>query len=262
MGAYPRGLSEIFKWRCKVEVFSLLNREPRFRESRKWSNRELQKICSILALTGKVVNVSAWRDQDKEGASYRGAYFSSASEYWITNWRSEAFGYQGGLENELYLDLENDLPDELREKFDVVFNHTTLEHIFDVQKAFTNLCAMTKDMVIVVVPFLQEQHGSYGDYWRFTPWCIKRLFERNGLLPSYISVNDGPYDSVYIFAVAAKNEANRLALSSTPGNCVNSVEKILVGQKFCDRKNWLIKLIERVINRCRRGSEAQGRMES
>lgn len=226
-----------------------LKREPRFREPRKWSNYELKKICSSLVLTGKVVNVSAWQDQDKEGASYRDEYFPLASEYWITNWKTEAFGYQGGIDNEVYLDLEAELPDELRGKFDVVFNHTTLEHVFDVQKAFSNLCEMTRDIVIIVVPFLQEQHGSYGDYWRFTPWCIKRLFEKNGLSVAYLNTNDGPIDSIYVIAVATKNKETRLPLYGIPGNCVDNVEKMLVGQKFCEKKIWIVRLLERIIDR-------------
>lgn len=199
-------------------------------------------------MTGSIVNVSAWRDQDKEGGNYND-YFSSASEYWITNWKSEACGYQGGLENELYLDLENDLPEELHEKFDVVFNHTTLEHIFNVQKAFSNLCEMTKDIVIIVVPFLQEQHGPYGDYWRFTPWCIKRLFENNGLSLAYLNVNDGTTASIYVFAVGVKNLKTQELLKKTPDNQADGVEEMFVGQAFCERKNWIVKLTERLIRR-------------
>ena len=230
-------------------LMELINKETRFREPRKWSNRELKKIISSIPYLGSVVNVSAWRDQDKEGGVYQNDYFGSASDYWITNWKSEAFGYQGGLEKEIYLDLENDLPSELREKFDIVFNHTTLEHVFNVQKAFSNLCEMTKDVVVIVVPFLQEQHGSYGDYWRFTPWCIKRLFEKNGLTLTYVSVNDGSVDSIYVFAVGTKSEETHKLIFDTPGNFSSDVEKILVGQAFCDKKNWMTKFVERVINR-------------
>ena len=232
-----------------MSILSIVNKDPRFREPRKWSNRELSKITNLLAPTGSVVNVSAWQDQDKEGSSYKEKYFSSASEYWITNWKSEAFGFQGGLENEIFIDLEDDLPIELHKKFDVVFNHTTLEHVFDVQKAFSNLCSLSKDAVIVVLPFLQEQHTAYGDYWRFTPWCVKRLFERNGLHPLYISLNDGPTDSIYVFAVGARSNKQQDIFFSILGNCVNTVEQMLVGQKFCDRKGFLVKLIGRIFSR-------------
>ena len=64
------------------------------------------------------------------------------------------------------MDLAVPLPVELENQFDVVFNHTTLEHIFDIFTAFQNLCRLTKDILIIVVPFLQEQHENFGDYWR------------------------------------------------------------------------------------------------
>ncbi|WP_250657357.1 hypothetical protein [Alkalimarinus coralli] len=166
-----------------------------------WSNQELRKFAGLFK--GDVVNVSAWQDADKEGGTYK-EYFSQADSYTITNWKSEARGYQGG-EEEIYLDLESDLVDSLRGRFDVVFNHTTLEHIFNVNKAFSNLCDMSKDVVIACVPFLQQYHGEYGDYWRFTPLLVKRLFEENGMELAYLSFNNHKGCSVYIFAIGVKN---------------------------------------------------------
>jgi len=167
---------------------------------RVWSNNELRKFARLFK--GDVVNVSAWQDADKEGSTYR-KYFSQADSYTITNWKSEARGYQG-KEGEIFLDLESDLADSLRGRFDVVFNHTTLEHIFDVKKAFANLCNMSKDVVITCVPFLQQYHGEYGDYWRFTPLLMKKLFEENGMELAYLSFNNHKGSSVYIFAIGVK----------------------------------------------------------
>lgn len=63
-----------------------------------------------------------------------------------------------GLDNELFLDLESPLPEDLVDRFDVVFNHTTLEHIFNFHQAFDNLVEMSKDIVILVVPVMQQVH--------------------------------------------------------------------------------------------------------
>ena len=41
-----------------------------------------------------------------------------------------------------------------------MFNHTTLEHIFEVNTAFDNMCAMSNDVVILVLPFAQVQHET------------------------------------------------------------------------------------------------------
>jgi len=149
------------------------------------------------------VNVSGWKDEDKEGGTYR-QYFSQAKSYTITNYKSEARGFQG-MQNEIFLDLTQDLPSNLLSKFDVVFNHTTLEHIFEVEKAFQNLCDMSRDVVIIVVPFLQQMHADYGDYWRFTPLAVKKLFEKYSFEVLHLSFNTDANASVYVFAVASRH---------------------------------------------------------
>jgi hypothetical protein len=83
---------------------SLIDRK--FRVPRIWSNQELRRFAG--QFHGSVANVSAWRDEDKEGARYRD-YFKNASEYCITNYKSEARGFQGGMDNEIYLDLTREL---------------------------------------------------------------------------------------------------------------------------------------------------------
>lgn len=197
--------------------------DPKFEQPRLWSNEELSKIAPIV--NGSVVNVSAWQDQDKHGATYS-EYFSGATEYWITNWEADARGWQGGLKNELYLDLEREIPKDLIEKFDAVFNHTTLEHVFDIFKAFENLCLMSKDIVIIIVPFMQEQHGDYGDYWRLTPWAVKKLFTKNGVIPCYINFNDHKDGSVYVIGVGAKNKTSIVKFKALSGNKVDDVERL------------------------------------
>lgn len=174
--------------------------DRKFRLPRIWSNNELKKIAHLFE--GDIVNVSAWKDQDKEGDVYKN-YFTNKSSYTITNYKTEAFGFQG-MEGEIYLDLEKELPNELVGKFDVVYNHTTLEHVFEIEKAFDNLCLMSKDVVILVTPFLQQMHTDYGDYWRMTPLAIERLFIKKGFKLIYLSFNDEPRSSVYIFSVACK----------------------------------------------------------
>lgn len=171
-----------------------------FRVPRVWSNRELEKFSTLFF--GDIVNVSGWKDEDKEGKLYK-EYFKNAKSYTMTNYKSEARGFQGG-DNEIFLDLTNDLPNELKNKFDVVFNHTVLEHIYEVRKAFTNLCQMSKDVVILVVPFMQKMHADYGDYWRFTPETIRLMFEENDFHLLYLSFNSQKKSSVYIFAIASK----------------------------------------------------------
>lgn len=170
---------------------------------RVWSNRELSKYAHLFR--GAVANISGWKDIDKEGKHYKD-YFVNASSYTITNYEAEARGLMG-YKDEIFLNLETDLPHELYQRFDVVFNHTTLEHIYDARKAFANLCNMSKDVVIIVLPFLQQYHSDYGDYWRFSPLAIKRLFEDNDFGLLYQSFNSHVLSSVYVFTIASKQPA-------------------------------------------------------
>ena len=178
-----------------------------------WSNRQLERIAG--SFDGDVVSVSAWRDEDKEGRRYRD-YFTAARSYVLTNYQADMRGLQG-VAGEIFLDLEQPLPADLRARFDVVFNHTTLEHIYRVQTAFENLCAMSRDVVILVVPFLQQYHSDYGDYWRFTPLAVKRMFEDQGLTVLNVAFNGQPSSSVYVFAVAARDPARwQTLIGQTP----------------------------------------------
>jgi len=174
--------------------------DKKFRAARVWSNEVLRQIAPFFK--GKVINVSGWRDEDKQGRCYR-EYFSSADSYSISN----LGGYRGeSLDTTYVLDLEEVLPDVMRHKFDVVYNHTTLEHVFDIFTAVRNLCEMSRDIVIVVVPFIQEQHAhdSFSDYWRFTPLGIKALFDANGLEPILLCSTPGRHSAVYHLLVASR----------------------------------------------------------
>jgi hypothetical protein len=175
--------------------------DPVHRVPRLWSNAELARIGALFS--GDIVNVSAWRDEDKAGRRYRD-YFPNAHSYALTNYRADMRGYQG-LDGEIFLDLEQPLPPSLAGAFDVVFNHTTLEHIYEFRCAFANLCAMSRDAVVLVVPWLQPYHSVYGDYWRFSPLAVSRLFAENGLTPAHIVWNSDRGASVYVFAVGVRS---------------------------------------------------------
>lgn len=201
-----------------------------FRGPRLWSNKELKKIAHLFQ--GSVVNVSAWRDLDKSIKSYgeyiRGdcnagvpyrSYFVNAEKYSITNYPKDAgkggpeakTAADGPYESMIDLDLEEELPRDLVGKFDVVLSHTVLEHVFNVNKAFANLCSMSQDIVILVVPFVQMVHdfnGNYRDYWRFTPFALDRLFEANGYTVLYRAGSDLCQTSLYYFYVASRKPDN------------------------------------------------------
>jgi hypothetical protein len=179
------------------------NSDRKFYLARYWSNEELRKVAPLF--TGDIVNVSAGDNLDKEGNSYD-SYFTNKRNYYMTNYGPGTFrGFQG-LENEFNVDLSKIVPKELEKRFDVVYNHTVLEHIFDVRTAFKNLCNLSKDIVIVIVPFAQEQHDveDYGDYWRFCPSGLRFLYQENGLEVIYESYTDGVNSAIYLFFIGSR----------------------------------------------------------
>jgi len=215
--------------------------DRKFRLARIWSNNELRKIAPLFS--GNVLNVSAGENIDKEGKTYD-QYFTGASSFSISNFNPGGFrGYQG-KENEILIDLEKDLPQELHNKYDVVFNHTTLEHVFNVFKAFENLCSLSSDIVIIVVPFAQVQHecpNGYNDYWRFTPTCLRELFNQNGLEVTYEAANNDFNAATYILMVGSKkadswvNKMPEFKKLQEVANWIGSKEKV----------NFLTKLFQR-----------------
>jgi len=181
--------------------------------ARLWSNEEIRRLGAHFE--GEIVSVSGAKDADKEGGRYRD-YFPGATAYHITNYPKEGWGHFQGASDEISLDLTAPLPEALRQRYDVVFNHTTLEHIYEVGTAFANLCAMSRDIVLVVVPFLQEMHcpSEGGDYWRFTPLTLKRMFEDNGFSLLQCTFNSHSNAAVYLCAVGSRQPERWPALQT------------------------------------------------
>jgi hypothetical protein len=166
-----------------------------------WSNDELKKFSKLFG--GDVVNLSGWEDKDKEGGFYRD-YFPKATSYTITNYTPS---HSEHTADEIHLDLTAPLPKKLKKKFDVVLSHTNLEHILDAFTAFANHCALSRDIVIIIVPFIQQQHetSEYKDYWRYTPSGLRELFKMNGLTTIYESCYDKPHEVNYLFFVGSRH---------------------------------------------------------
>lgn len=169
---------------------------------RRWSNQELRRWAPLVH--GDVLNVSGWRDEDKQGGYYRD-YFSNAASYRLTNYRGTD-AQDDGTDDALYLDLEAPLPESCLGICDLAWTHTVLEHVGDIQTAFGNLARLSRDLVLVVVPWMQDEHytpGLYGDYWRFTPMGVERLLNQAGMELLYVSANDQPWYPVYLLAIGS-----------------------------------------------------------
>jgi len=217
-----------------VRKYILRTNNRRFRNARLWSNEILKDLAP--KFTGDIINVSAWRDADKNNKFYGTDYFINSTSYSISNWYSSNHGYEGD-ENNYLINLEEEIKDsKLIKKWDVVFTHTVLEHIFNTQLALKSLCRLARQYVIVVVPFLQEDHTDYGDFWRFTPRGLKRLFEENNYKLVFISANDNNKNAIYIVAVAEnidkEKDYPKIKFNDMKSNFVEEVENIRLGRKF------------------------------
>lgn len=189
-----------------------------FRKPRIRTNEILKRFSDLFH--GHIINVSGSSDCDKEcsykdyyfgnydnGNRYK-TYFKNATSYTVSNYPNDETEYNLDETGMVFLDLEKELPEGYQNKFDVVFNHTVFEHIFDVFKAFENLCKLSNDIVIFVVPQFQMVHDysrGYKDYWRFTPFAVDKLFERNGFKVLFRETTSGFSESMYLFYIASRH---------------------------------------------------------
>lgn len=172
---------------------------------RNFSNAMLRTYANTFS--GKAINVSGWRDEDGEKGHYKN-YFTGVTRYVVSNVGGQGKGFGSATEyEEVELDLLKEVPSNLKGSFDVVFNHTTLEHIYDFQSAFKHLCELSKDTVIIIVPVMQQIHHTedFGDYWRPTTMVIAKLLLDNGFEPLVIRCNDQPFAPIYCFAIGTRN---------------------------------------------------------
>lgn len=160
---------------------------------RVWSNRQIEPVAA--AVTGEVVHVSAWRDEDKEGRHYRD-YFAQASSYTTTN----VGGLRGEGADSIHLDLTAPLDPSLRGRFDMVFNHTTLEHVPALETAIDNLFELSRSELLLVVPFMQVEHWerpAYGDLWRIGAHGLRHACMRHGFEVVSLASNHNPAWPIY-----------------------------------------------------------------
>ena len=72
-------------------------------------------------------------------------------------------------------DLNTPLPDHLREKFSVVFDGGTLEHIFNIPQALKNCMEMVRIGGHFIQLTVANNYMGHG-FWQFSPELIYRVF--------------------------------------------------------------------------------------
>jgi hypothetical protein len=81
-------------------------------------------------------------------------------------------------------DLNEDIPEALHNSFDLVIDTGTLEHCFNVGKAFINMCqlANVEGKVLTQAPLNKPNHG----FWNFSPCAYENFFSQNKWKISYL----------------------------------------------------------------------------
>lgn len=176
--------------------------------ARWWSNEEIKRAIAPLSDLQSVINVSGYDDRDKQGGHYR-EYFPVSIDYFMTYYPTdEAKGKSEAFGKAFPVDLMETLPRKLEERFDLVFNHTVLEHVPNPFKGFEQIVKMSRDLVLTIVPFRQQLHfiqGSFGDYFRITPMGMRYLHQVNGLTTLYESTTPSPAGQIYVVSLATKH---------------------------------------------------------
>jgi hypothetical protein len=77
---------------------------------------------------------------------------------------------------------------------------------------------MSRDIVIVVVPFAQVEHDtdSFGDFWRFAPGALRRLFADNGMSVVYEAESPDSNAGIYLLFVGTRDAARWQPLMPQP----------------------------------------------
>jgi hypothetical protein len=172
-------------------------------------------------LGGVIINVSGWKDEDKAGGVYRD-YYKEIEQYTISN-IGGLHGmpeYKDPKNHWLELDLCKPVSKDLVNRFDVVFNHTVLEHVAEIEIALDNLARMSKDMLVIVVPFSQSMHytGSYSDYLRFTPFYFTESLKKYGYTLLVFDKNQQPFEHIYITMIFSRYPEKHSFIDEKPEN--------------------------------------------
>ena len=101
----------------------------------------------------------------------------------------------------IVFDLNQELPDHLKNNFDFIYNGGTIEHVFDICQAFRNIHYMLKPGGVIVHECPMHNYVDHG-FWQISPTAILDAYTVNQyqeLLTIILSTNrqsmhQGPYE--------------------------------------------------------------------
>jgi hypothetical protein len=84
---------------------------------------------------------------------------------------------------------------------------------------------MARELVIVVVPFAQVTHWSesFGDFWRFTPMGLRRMYEDNDLTVVHEAFGPRRGEPIYLLFVGSRHPDRwHAAVPARPSGCIEA----------------------------------------
>jgi len=142
----------------------LINSIFRFRH---FQEREVRRFASTVS-GKKILEIGSGIESGGVRKYSMKRFFDATNEFM----QSEVDG-AGGILNVDVTDIGH------RDEFDVILCLNVLEHVFDFKKAIDELYGALKPggSLVVVVPTLYPLHFLPHDYWRFTEYSLRPLFE-------------------------------------------------------------------------------------
>ncbi|NLS97289.1 MAG: class I SAM-dependent methyltransferase [Planctomycetaceae bacterium] len=118
-------------------------------------------------------NIPHWKGTFRENYSSDVAFFKLLGIH-----DCPAMDYSDYEGAQFVFDLNDPLPDEFTERFDMILDAGTLEHVFDVRRALANVATMLKPggRVIHVVP--ANNYSNHG-FYQFSPTLFADFYRAN-----------------------------------------------------------------------------------
>lgn len=136
-------------------------------------NREIREVINSMILPiikeGKVLDVGCGEQPLRK-------YFESSYLY-------KGLDYCQNSQNNIdFLTQIDESALNIYEKFDIILCTEVFEHVFDWKAAFeniSNLCSPS-GLVLITCPMFYPLHEEPYDFWRPTPYALKKISELNG----------------------------------------------------------------------------------
>lgn len=194
-----------------------------------------------------LTNIEGWKHTQ---------FISDAAFFWLLGLKDvQALDFSDYEGAEIIQDLNQPLPDDLKQRFNLVVDGGTLEHVFDVRQTLTNIATMLKPggRIIHMSPFNNyTNHGFYQlnptlyydyysvnkftelhaylvehpVYWDGNPWTPWDVYEISPALKE-IHVTSTPSTAMLLLFCAEKTDRSTTTVIPAQGRYARLVQEVV-----------------------------------